>query len=233
MDKRYEQIGVAVTCRGFDEYVRMFDLPEHELEAGEILDIAAGGSSFTADIDDRGFRAVAADPRYALEPAVLFAEAEAEIALSTAKLEALADLYDMSFYGNMANHRAGREMSLRRFIAHYGDHETRSRCYAPGSLPNLPFADQRFSLVLCSHFLFLYEEQFDYMFHKQAVLEMMRICRPGGSIRIYPLVSLKLEKYPHMELLLEEIRVAGGHAQFFRSKLPFIPGSETGLIIRM
>jgi len=233
MNKRYEQVGVAVTCRGFDEYMRMFDLPEHELEAGEILDIAAGGSSFTADAGGRGFKAVAADPRYALEPALLFAEAEAEIALSTAKLEGLTDLYDMSFYGTMANHRAGREQSLQRFIEHYGHDETRSRCYAAGSLPDLPFADQRFSLILCSHFLFLYEEQFDYTFHKMAVLEMMRICRPGGAIRIYPLMSLKLETYPHLDLLLREIRSAGGDAELFRSKLPFIPGSETGLIIRM
>ncbi|MBW7455856.1 methyltransferase domain-containing protein [Paenibacillus sepulcri] len=233
MKKRYEQVGVAVTCRGFEEYVRMFDLSEDELKAGEILDIASGGSSFTADASGLGFKAMAVDPRYALDPAGLFTEAEAEISLSTAKLEGLTDQFDMSYYGNMSNHRAGREKSLGRFAAHYGEPEARARCYAAGSLPALPFADRRFSLVLCSHFLFLYEEQFDFAFHRQAVLEMMRVCRPGGGIRIYPLMSLSGEIYPHLDALLEMIQAEGGKAELFRTGLPFIPGSESGLFIGM
>ena len=67
MNQGYEQIGVAVTCRSFEEYVRMFDLRENELERA-MLDIAGGsvflygGRDCTRDLD-----AYAADPRYALD----------------------------------------------------------------------------------------------------------------------------------------------------------------------
>jgi hypothetical protein len=233
MKKRYEQVGVAITCRNFDEYIKMFDLPENELRAGEILDIAAGGSSFTADVRARGLKAVAADPRYAMEPDLLISEAEQEIAVSTKKLEQLTDQLDLTYYGDISKHRAAREDSLKRFAVHFSQEEARASCYSAGSLPELPFADNRFSLVLCSHFLFLYEEQFDFSFHMRSVLEMMRICRPGGSIRIYPLMSLKWEPYPQLQQLLEVVRDNGGSAELFATKLPFIPGSEHGLLINV
>lgn len=233
MKQGYEQTGVAVTCRSYEEYVRMFDLQEYELGAGPILDIAAGASSFTADAHERGLEAFAVDPRYALGPGRLIADADAEIAVSTGKLEKLADQLDLSYYGDLHKHRAGREASLTRFSAHYINEEERSLRYKAGSLPKLPFTDGQFSLVLCSHFLFLYEEQFDYSFHVEAIIEMMRVCKPGGSIRIYPIMSLKWEPYRFLDELIKEIEKNGGTTGFFKSKLPFIPKSELGIIIKI
>lgn len=232
MSDKYEQIGVAVTCRSFGEYVRMFDLEERPL-AGRILDIAGGASSFTADAVAGGLDAYAADPRYALDSEALVGEALEEIAAATAKIEKLAHQFDFSYYGSVANHRANREASLRRFDAHFGQPEEREARYKAGSLPNLPFAPDSFDRVLCSHFLFLYEEQFDYAFHRDAVLEMMRVCKPGGEIRIYPVMSLGWTPYAHMDELLNDIRGAGGSPEYFTAKLPFIPGSTLGLIVKV
>lgn len=239
---KYEQIGVAVTCRSYEEYVRMFALDDRKIaEAGELLDVAGGAASFAADAAARGLRAYAADPRYAKPPETLIGEAHVEIETSTAKLEKLKDDYDFSFYGDLAGHRARREASLDRFAADYrSDYALRSdaeadgldaRRYVAASLPKLPFADGRFGLVLCSHFLFLYAEQFDYDFHERSVLELIRVCRTGGEVRIYPVVSLGYEVYPYLDRLIAAVSEAGCIARMAESRLPFIPGSSKLLVI--
>ncbi|WP_424766771.1 class I SAM-dependent methyltransferase [Paenibacillus sp. sgz302251] len=226
----YEQIGVAMTCRSFEEYVRMFDLTEADLTGGKLLDVAGGGSSFTADASARGIAAVAVDPRYGAGAQQLVAEAAKEIESSTAKLAMLMDRFNWSYYGSLENHRQGRMASLDRFSKHIC-HDTEQSCYVQGKLPELPFENDQFSLVLCSHFLFLYASQFGPDFHEQSVKELMRICKPGGQIRIYPLISLSWEPYPELKQLLEIIEENGGVPELLPSNLPFIPGSNRFLNI--
>ncbi|XEC93233.1 class I SAM-dependent methyltransferase [Paenibacillus tarimensis] len=228
--KSYEQIGVAMTCRGYEEYKRMFAIDEEVLRAGEILDVAGGASSFTAEAAEKGYAGAAVDPRYALDPVTIEEEARAEIEASTAKLAGLKEQFDWTYYGDPARHRLGRIASLERFAADLGRPDSHLRYYA-GALPELPFDNDRFSLVLCSHFLFLYGNQFDPAFHTRALLELMRVCRPGGQIRIYPLITLEFKPYPFLEQLLATIREAGGLPELGSAGLPFIPGSTRYLNI--
>lgn len=227
----YEQIGVAMTCRGYAEYERMFDLDEETLRRGEVLDVAAGASSFAAEAAGKGIRAYGADPRYALSPERLSEEGLAEIESSTAKLERLAGRFDWSYYGDSERHKAGRLRSLRMFVADYGRPSAKER-YVPDALPNLSFAGDRFSLVLCSHFLFLYGEQFDDAFHRAALEELLRVCRPGGEVRVYPLLSLRWEPYPLLAELMAHLESQGAECSLRKSRLPFIPGSTDMLVLR-
>ncbi|WP_127532505.1 class I SAM-dependent methyltransferase [Paenibacillus kobensis] len=227
----YEQVGVAATCRGYDEYVRMFTL-NGSLEGKSILDIAGGAASFTADCRSRGIDARAVDPRYGLDTEAVLADARQEIETSTDKIRAIAHRFDFSYYGNVDLHREGRLRSFARFAEDFTSPDKEER-YIAGSLPALPFADGSFDLVLCSHFLFLYADQFGPEFHEQAVLEMIRLCRPGGEVRIYPLKSLQWEPYPHMEALFASIRKAGAAPFLAKSELPFIPGSSEMLVIQL
>lgn len=230
----YEQIGVAMTCRSYEEYVAMFDLQEADLARGIILDVAAGGSSFTAEANDRGYDARAIDPRYGLEVEEWVPQAAEEIISSTAKLDSLKERFDWSYYGSLANHMLGRQESLKRFSNHVSTSmKAGTNTYIDGSLPELPFQDNEFSLVLCSHFMFLYANQFGYDFHVNSILELMRICKPGGKILIYPLISLSWEPYPQLEELMETIKANGGVPQLSASKLPFIPGSDHFLQISL
>ncbi|WP_199622131.1 methyltransferase domain-containing protein [Paenibacillus alkalitolerans] len=225
----YPQEGVAVTCRSFREYAAMFSLDETELrEGGPVLDAAAGASSFAAELRARGIEANAADPRYAISPDALYEESLEEIGVSTAKLARLKDRFDWTFYGGIDAHRANREQSLERFIADYRALRERGdeSIYVPASLPNLPFSDGTFSLVLCSHFLFLYEEQFDASFHLEAVRELYRVVRPGGELRIYPICNLRFERYSAMPSIIEDAAARGARVETVRSHLPFIPGSS-------
>jgi hypothetical protein len=62
-------------------------------------------------------------------------------------------------------------------------------------LPRLPFDDRTFSLALCSHFLFLYSEQFSAQFHIDSVVEL---CRVADEVRIFPLLGLGNVPSPHV-----------------------------------
>ncbi|MGF7036296.1 SAM-dependent methyltransferase [Paenibacillus mucilaginosus] len=227
----YEQAGVAMTCRSYDEYVRMFSLPDELLEAGPILDVAAGASSFVAEACRRGLHASAADPLYAMTADEIAEHGSREISVSTEKLGKLQHLFDWSYYGDLHRHRANREASLLRFTEDFAAPKDQGR-YVSAMLPHLPFADASFSLVLCSHFLFLYQEQFDYEFHLRAVKELFRVCRPGGEVRIYPVYSLKWERYAELDRLMDALADEGAEAKLLLSGLPFIPGSGELLRLR-
>ncbi|UUZ80012.1 hypothetical protein LJK88_34170 [Paenibacillus sp. P26] len=227
----YEQIGVAMTCRSYAEYERMFALERHPLAGGPVLDVAAGASSFTAEANKRGIRAYAADPLYGMTAEDMNNHGRREIETSTAKLAGIRHVYDWSFYGSLEQHQARREAALDAFIADFRTDMGEGR-YRAGRSPELPFDSGLFSDVLCSHFLFLYHEQFDYDFHRRAVSELLRVCRAGGRVRIYPVFTLRWEPYPQLEQLLEDLNSHGYETRFETSELPFIPGSTEFLSIR-
>ncbi|MFD2613261.1 class I SAM-dependent methyltransferase [Paenibacillus gansuensis] len=224
----YEQAGYAMTCRSYDEYVRMFDLDESALQGADVLDIAAGASSFTAEACQRGVRSVAADPLYGGTAQELVLRGREEIKVSTAKIERTAGQFDWTFYGNPSMHKDRRELALERFA---DDFQHRPDRYIAASLPTLPFEDESFDLVLCSHFLFLYGTQLDAEFHRQALKELLRVCRRGGDLKIYPLVNLLFQPYPDLGIVLQEVNRDGVSVQQRMSRLPFIPGSDQYLCI--
>jgi len=222
----YPQTGVAVTCRSFREYEAMFTLEDGALASGPTLDVAGGASSFAAEARSRGAQVVSADPRYAKTADTLHAESLEEIASSTAKLERAKDRFDWSYYGSIEAHRANRERSLERFAADYrAEAEAGSGAYVAAGLPKLPFEDDTFALTLCSHFLFLYEAQFSCEFHRDALKELYRVTRPGGEVRVYPLYTLRHERYPGLDGLMRELEDAGADVRLLPSRLPFISGS--------
>ncbi|WP_027088129.1 class I SAM-dependent methyltransferase [Cohnella panacarvi] len=217
----YPQTGVANTCRAFKEYEAMFRLTEADWQAGPVLDVAGGGSSFTAHLRGIGVDAYAADPFYAGLTEQVIADAEKEIEVSSAKIAANANAYDWSFYGSPEQHRKLREQSLRRFAEDFRSEGARER-YVAAALPSLPFEDGFFSLAVCSHFLFLYADAFDERFHTAAIEELLRVLKPGGQLRIYPLVTLKWEPIPYLPKLID--RVAGlAEAELVPTGLPFTP----------
>ena len=71
--------------------------------------------------------------------------------------------------------------------------------YVPGNLPRLPFRDGQFDLTLSSYLLFVYEDHFDYEFHKRSVLEIMRVTR--SEARFYPLVSFEAKRCSYLDPL--------------------------------
>jgi len=216
----YPQTGVASTCRSFEEYCAMFKLEPSDLR-GPVLDVAGGASSFTAHLHSIGVRAMAADPFYEGITDEIIDAGYREIQIASAKISAMAKNFDWSYYGSPERQREIRERSMARFADDFRKEDAWNRYFA-AALPDLPFEDDTFGLVVCSHFLFLYADRFDEKFHADAVKELIRVLRPGGELRIYPLVNLKWDPCPFLDDLLRELQGIATH-ELLPTGLPFTP----------
>ena len=96
---------------------------------------------------------------------------------------------DWSFFRNSGEMIKERVMGYHKFLEDYK--KRIGEIYVKAQLPHLPFQDEQFSLVLCSHLLFLYEDRLNYQFHRESVQEMLRVT--SDEVRIYPLVRLRGE----------------------------------------
>ena len=101
--------------------------------------------------------------------------------------------------------------------------------YVDGALPNLPFSDHQFDLALCSHFLFLYSDHFSYEFHKEAIAEMLRVSR---EVRIFPLLTLMLQRSPYIPRLVQFLDGAGYAASVCRVEYELQRDGNEMLVIK-
>jgi hypothetical protein len=227
----YQQEGVAMTCRSFQEYKDMFVLNDELLASGRILDVAGGASSFTAEAHKTGWDAIAVDPTYSQSLEEMALRGKLEIDESTQKIEKMKDLFVWDYYGDTLQHCEGRQKSLQLMLNDYGKENARSR-YVTGLLPSLPFSDNSFRLILCSHFLFLYEEQFDLEFHLSALQELIRVCQNGGEIRVFPLFNLQAKPYSHLTELIEKLQNIKVEVKLLPTDFRFLPDAVTVLSIQ-
>ncbi|WP_286241739.1 class I SAM-dependent methyltransferase [Methanobacterium ferruginis] len=173
--------------RSYPEYMSMFKLDPEFLKDKTILDCAAGASSFTPVMGNHGCDIIALDPLYGIN----YNEAkERSINDFQTLIKAHSGLeckVDWNFFQNSKNMIEERMKACKEFIDDYK--VFKGLRYIKGKLPQLPFANNQFSLTLCSHLLFLYDDRLDYQFHLESIQEMLRVT--AGEVRIYPLVNLQ------------------------------------------
>jgi hypothetical protein len=92
-----------------------------------------------------------------------------------------------------------RELRKRASTIFLEDYKTHPERYVAGELPRLSFADGEFDLALVSYFLFAYQDQLGYEFHRQSMLEIMRVTR--GEARIYPTVTFEAQPSEYIPML--------------------------------
>ncbi len=172
-----------ISSRSYREYAAMFTLCESDLR-GRVLDCPGGASSFTKVASELGARATAVDPVYALPTAVLQALVMGEPDRGSAHTVAGVDRYRWDFYGDPDGHREMRTTSAILFSHDVDIHPER---YVPASLPDLPFDDCHFDLVVSSHFLFTYADRLDEDFHFTSLVELHRVSR--REVRVFPLLD--------------------------------------------
>jgi hypothetical protein len=180
--------------RSYDEYVRMFALTEADL-AWRILGCGDGPASFNAEATGRGAIVVSCDPIYQ------FDAAQIRQRINETATEVLAQLrqnaYEFVWGEAIPSVEALARVRMAAMNAFLGDYE-RGRSdgrYVDAILPSLPFADGAFDLALCSHFLFLYGQQFDTAFHARSMRELCRVAR---EVRVFPLLALGAQPSPHV-----------------------------------
>jgi hypothetical protein len=180
--------------RKYDEVLSVFRLSESDLAGRMVLDCNSGPDAFVAEATRRGFAVTGCDPVYAKSVEEIRAQGQADIAhslaRSTGRPESTGAL-DVAEFNRLKSEAL--EMFLRDF-----EEGKRAGRYVAGALPELPFADRAFDLVLSAHFLFIASpprvggmidtEQFDLEFHRRAVRELIRVCR--GQVRIFPFTKI-------------------------------------------
>jgi hypothetical protein len=222
---------VSFFGRTLAEYARFFALDVPALRGRDVLDVAAGPSSFTAEACARRIDAVAVDPMYGHTPDKLTAQVHADYPTMFAKMRANPGLFRLGEQGfeTLGDAEADRQLAAQRFLTDYETHFAHGR-YVGGSLPRLPFFDGTFDLVLCAHLLFTYALRFDFDWHVAACRELVRVT--ADEVRIHPLCGLDGRPYPKLAALRRELKVGGIESEVRRVDYEFFAGSHSMLVLR-
>jgi len=218
---------VVLLGRTLEEYRRYFALDLGQLRGKSILDVAAGVGSFCAEAHALGLDVTAFDPIYGWT----WEEIERRCGPDLDHvLDAIRGLkvYRWEFYKSPENLRGLREKAYRTFLADY--QIGRGARYVAGSLPDLPFSDARFDLTLASYFLLVYEDQFDYEFHRRSVLELMRVTREEA--RLYPIVNFEARRCSYIDRFKSDPSLGRFSFEEVSTDFEFLAGSNFFLRIR-
>lgn len=186
------------------EYELMFKLTAADL-AGGVLDCGGGPASFTAELSTDGYRAVSVDPIYACSGSEIRSRFEAAAGPMLTQIRDSPNDWVWNFHRNPDHLLANRRLALDKFLADY-DSGLRQRRYIIGELPALPFAPGSFGIAVCSHLLFLYSDLLSADFH---VLALRELCRVAREVRVFPLLTLKRERSPHLRGVRSELEKDG------------------------
>ncbi len=220
---------IAFIGRTYAEYMRLFDLDETTLRQGSILDCPAGAASFTAEASKSGIDATACDILYGSELENLIEKGRKDIEHIYDKVKEVPRMFTWNYYKDIDNLISQREKALEIFATDFKRGSDEGR-YKYGKLPELPYPDKHFSLVLSSHFLFLYGDWLDLGFHIECLKELARVC--CGEFRIYPLTGLDAKPYPYLDEVLSILNENGMKVEIVQIPFEFQKGSNRMMIIK-
>jgi hypothetical protein len=207
--------------RTLKEYKEMFLLDENDLEK-KILGCGDGPASFNVEVRMMGGMVTSIDPTYA------FTKEELEQRIDEVAGEIIVQVLQNQESFVWKNIKDVDELYLTRmgamklFLEDYEEGKVQGH-YLLEMLPKLSFENQQFDLALSSHFLFLYSEHLDYTFHKEAILEMLRVAK---EVRIFPLVTLENEQSPYVKKIMLELEGMGYDTQIVQSEYEFQKGAD-------
>ena len=190
--------------RSLDEYKKMFALTAEDLNR-KIVGMGDGPASFNAEMSALGKTVVSVGPLYIFSAEELENQFYSAVDSIIAQVKETPENWVWSYHKSPKHLEENRVKVLRAFLADYANGKTNGR-YVVGELPTLAFERNKFDLALCSHFLFLYSDQLSYDFHRDSVLETLRV---ASEVRIFPLLTLMLKVSPHVQPLIEKLKTEG------------------------
>jgi hypothetical protein len=213
--------------RSAREYGAMFALTAADLDR-RILDCAGGPSSFTAEMTEQGKQVISCDPLYQWSAAEISDRIDETYPRMNALNEAEKDHFLWHEYGSPEQLGQLRMGTMRRFLEDYPAGREQGR-YIVGALPILPFADRQFDIVLCSHFLFTYSEQFSTEFHMRSLLELTRVAQ---EVRVFPvLTAFSGEISPHLPPVMQRLAEHGYRVELRTVEYEFQKGGNQMLCV--
>jgi hypothetical protein len=207
--------------RSFEEYQRMFALTEAELRL-RLLGCADGPASFNARSFMRRRRVVSVDPLYQLGTAQIQMRIDAVYQEIMKQTVANQEKFVWDVVRSPEELGRVRMAAMAEFLADLDNGKKLGR-YVPAALPDLPFAANSFDIALCSHFLFLYSDNFSFQFHQQSIEAMCLVAREA---RIFPLLNYNAEPSPFLEPLLEALTSSGHTVSIERVSYEFQRGGN-------
>lgn len=190
--------------RSFDEYRLMFNLSKSDLNK-RIIGVGDGPASFNAEMKEMDKTVVSVDPIYFFTAKDISQKFNKVFDNIIEQVKNTPGDWTWTYHMSPDDLKLHRKEALDRFTKDFEDGKKEGR-YITGELPALQFQDGAFDIALCSHFLFLYSEHYDYNFHKAAVYEMLRIAK---EVRIFPLLDMMLRHSPYIEPLTKELERDG------------------------
>jgi SAM-dependent methyltransferase len=217
---------VVLLGRTFEEYCGYFALEPKFLQQKKILDVASGVGSFAAEARAQGIDVTSVDPIYALSPAEIESRCGPDLDHVLDAVQGLST-YVWKSYRSPAHLRQLREKAYRTFLSDYA--REKGSHYLADSLPKLRFESNTFDLCLASYFLFVYEDQFGYEFHRDSIREIMRVT--SGEARVYPTVTFEARKSSYIERLKNDSLLSHLRFQIVQTDFEFLVNSNNFLRI--
>ncbi|RIN26345.1 SAM-dependent methyltransferase [Staphylococcus succinus] len=190
--------------RTYKEYLKMFDLSLPELERKNILDCPAGACSFSAIGRQKGLNIEACDIAYYFNRVDLYAKGKEDIQHTIEKMKNSEDNYNWNYFKNIEDLKYQRQQALEDCVEDMKRHNNQ---YKAVSLPELPYFDEAFDIVLSAHFLFMYADRLDYAFHIKCLEELLRVSKK--ELRIFPLVDLEGHRYAYLDHIIKNLTELG------------------------
>jgi SAM-dependent methyltransferase len=221
---------VSFFGRTLAEYTQFFALDIAALKGKSVLDVGAGPSSFTAEACKRGVDAVAVDPLYGCRPEALAQHVQIDYRAMFAQMRAKPGLFRLKkTFASIDEAEESRRTAAQRFLTDYEAQFVHNR-YVGAALPQLPFLDRAFDVVLCAHFLFLYSKQFDFAFQVEACRELVRVSR--DDVRIHPVLGLGGKRYTQLEELRAALAADGIVSEIVPVDYEFFAGADEMLVLQ-
>jgi hypothetical protein len=211
--------------RTLAEYRLMFNLTDADLQC-QILDIAAGPASFTAEMYCLGYQVTAIDPIYKFSGAEIKQRFNDCVDQIIGQVDNTSQDWVWKFHKSPADLRRNRELALQLFLADYDVGKIAGR-YIAGEVPN-EIGTTAYDLILCSHFLLLYSAQLSWEFHYQTVTKLLQHTH---ELRIFPLLTLMFDRSPYLDRLCEYLEKIGYQTQIVPVEYELQPGGNEMLKI--
>ena len=211
--------------RSFEEYVSMFCLSKNDLNL-RILGCGDGPASFNAELTHRGGNIISTDPLYQFSASEIKTRIKATYHLVLEQTKKNQAEFLWKQIKTIEELGCVRMAAMAKFLEDYPHGRER---YVTGELPWLPFSDNAFDMALCSHFLFLYSEQYSSQFHVQSIIELCRVAR---EVRIFPVLELGTKRSRHLESVIKELNQKGYQCVLKKVNYEFQKGGNQMLYVK-
>lgn len=213
--------------RSFDEYVRMFDLSEADLQQ-RILGCGDGPAAFNATLSRAGGKVVSFDPIYVFNTIQIQDRVTETYEAVMDQIKINQESYLWDFIPSVQDLGRIRMSAMDCFFADFEAGKIEGR-YVAGELPTLPFENKSFDLALSSHFLFLYSDHLTMEFHRQSLQEMLRVAK---EVRVFPILKLDGQLSQHLDTITVGLGEQGYCAEIKYVPYEFQRGGNQMLVIK-